>query len=193
MAGHVGRPREFDEEEVMTKIMNQFWKHGYEGTALSDIISVTGLQKGSLYKAFGSKHNMYVLALALYEQNVVNTAETLLKGGGTSYDRIKTFLSYPIEAAFSDNDRRGCFLCNASSDYTGTDTETLERVRRGFEKLTRGLRAALTDLHPKGAPDDISAKARMLLAIYSGLRVMARTAKDRKPLEQARDAALADL
>ena len=190
MAGQVGRPREFDEEEVMTKIMNRFWKYGYEGTTLSDIISVTGLQKGSLYKAFGSKQNMYNLALGLYDRTVVKGAEALLTGNRPPLERIDAFLSFPIDAAFVNNDRRGCFLCNASSGYSGASPETLEQIQRGYKKLSRGLTAALEELRPLQSRENNAARTQMLLAVYSGLRVMARTAKTKQELEQARDSAI---
>ena len=67
-----GRPREFDEADVLAKIMSLFWERGYEGTGLSDIMNATGLQKGSLYKAFGSKQDMYVRALTHYERLIVD-------------------------------------------------------------------------------------------------------------------------
>ncbi len=58
----VGRPRGFDETKVLKKVMELFWSRGYEGTGLADIISSTGLAKGSLYKTFGNKQNMYIQA-----------------------------------------------------------------------------------------------------------------------------------
>lgn len=193
MPGSVGRPREFDETDVLTQIMKQFWTYGYEGTALSDIIGATGLQKGSLYKAFGSKLKMYNLALSLYEQTAVKQAEELLKSPAPAFDRLKAFLSFPIDAAFINNDRRGCFLCNASSDYSGADPETLEQIQRGYKKLSKALSAAVADL--KADTDEKTAEntAQMLLAIYSGLRIMARTTPSPAPLEKARDAALQSL
>ena len=44
----MGRPREFDEEVALTEIMNVFWAKGFEGTTLNDLVSATGMKKGSL-------------------------------------------------------------------------------------------------------------------------------------------------
>ncbi len=61
----MGRPREFDVDEALTKIMAVFWAKGFEGSSLSDLVAATGLKKGSLYAAFGDKRAMYLKALAL--------------------------------------------------------------------------------------------------------------------------------
>lgn len=50
--------REFDPDEMLSKIMQLFREHGYEATALSDIIPVTGMGRASLYSAFGNKQEM---------------------------------------------------------------------------------------------------------------------------------------
>ena len=57
-----GRPREFDETQVLRQIMKLFWRGGYEGVSLSDIMTETGLKKGSLYAAYGDKRVLVWLA-----------------------------------------------------------------------------------------------------------------------------------
>ena len=57
----VGRPREFDEEIALTEIMNVFWAKGFEGTTLNDLVSATGMKKGSLYAAFGDKRVVSIM------------------------------------------------------------------------------------------------------------------------------------
>ncbi|WP_456677935.1 TetR/AcrR family transcriptional regulator [Bradyrhizobium sp. RDM12] len=55
----MSRPREFDETEVMDKALELFWRQGYEGTSLNDLLDATGLTKSSLYAAFGSKEDLF--------------------------------------------------------------------------------------------------------------------------------------
>ena len=188
MSGQLGRPREFDEDEVLTDIMSTFWKNGYEGTGLAQIIEATGLQKGSLYKAFTNKQDMYVKALAHYEKNVVDRAiKSLVSGSVAPYERVKAFLSAPIEASFNKNDRRGCFLCNASADYAVHDDETRALVARGYGKLERALMTPIAQLHPDWPNDKCKKTAQLCLSVYAGLRIMSRAAAERDRLEGARD------
>lgn len=193
MKASVGRPREFDEDEVIEKIMNLFWEHGYEGTGLSDIMKVTGLQKGSLYKAWRSKHGMYIRALTHYDRMAVDGAVRLLTSERPAMDRLSDFLSIPINAAWNDQDWRGCFLCNASADHAALDEETRNLVQRGYGKMGRALGKAITALHPDWPEDKVTQTAQHFLAVYSGLRVMARSAVPRDTLENAKASALSAL
>jgi len=191
VSGQLGRPREFDEDQVLMDIMSVFWKHGYEGTGVTQIVKATGLKKGSLYKAFKSKRNMYLKALAYYEKNVVGDAVKLLTSNNTPpLNRIKSFLSLPIEDSWGKNDWRGCFLCNAAADYAAHDNETKALVARGYGKLEHALMAAITDMHPDWSKDELEKTVQLCLTVYTGLRIKSRAAIERKHLEYARDACL---
>jgi AcrR family transcriptional regulator len=187
----VGRPRGFDESKVLGQIMDLFWMQGFHGTSLAAIEQTTGLKKQSLYAAFGDKHSMYLKALANYEHIVIDAAGTALRGSGPPLKRISDFLSAPINAAFDKGDTRGCFLCNASADRAALDPETEQLVERGFMKLEAALARALADETPHERQADHSEQARLFLAVYSGLRVMAQSGMARNHLESARDLALA--
>ena len=67
----MGRPREFDEDEALAKIMDVFWEKGFEGTSMSDLETATGLRKGSLYAAFGDKRAMYRKSVELYGRTAI--------------------------------------------------------------------------------------------------------------------------
>ncbi len=192
MSDNVGRPREFDEDQVLSAIMTLFWKQGYEATGLSDIMQATGLQKGSLYKAYGSKRHMYVCSLEHYEKQVVDGAvESLTSSDVNPRDQLYGFLSAPIDAVWNQRDRRGCFLCNASADDAAMDDETQRLILRGYAKLEKALTVPIKALHPGWPKSRVTQSAQLLLSLYSGLRVMARASVDRNRLEGARDAAMA--
>jgi TetR/AcrR family transcriptional regulator, transcriptional repressor for nem operon len=59
----VARPRNFDEAEVIAQAADVFARLGYNAASIDDLIGATGLQRGSLYKAFGSKRNLFEKAL----------------------------------------------------------------------------------------------------------------------------------
>lgn len=189
----VGRPRKFDETEILQKVMTLFWSHGYEGTGLADIIQTTGLAKGSLYKAFGNKKSLYMQALALYEKQHIDTASQALKDNRDPMVRIKEFLSYPLKASSIAGENSGCFLCNASADRADLDQEVRMLVQRGFNKLSQALQTAISELAPKVESAQVSKQAEALLAIYSGIRIMSRSGVDKKRMEAARDGGLLSL
>lgn len=190
-----GRPREFDELETLSQIMKLFWKKGYEGTGLSEVLKITGLGKASLYSAFGNKQSMYLKALAHYESVVVDAAvHALTNREHKVEDRISAFLNSPIAAVQANNDRRGCFLCNASADRASLDVETAELVQRGYAKLHEALLKALSEESPSDNDQKTAqARASLVLSVYSGLRVMARSGVSIEMLADARDACLETL
>jgi TetR/AcrR family transcriptional repressor of nem operon len=59
----MGRNRTFDEAEVIAKCASAFRLTGYEGTSIDDLVRASGLHRGSIYKAFGSKRGLFVQAL----------------------------------------------------------------------------------------------------------------------------------
>lgn len=186
-----GRPREFDPDETLSKIMQLFWENGYEGTGLRDIISATGLGKASLYKAFGNKQSMYLKALSHYEGLIVDAAISTLRATDIApIQRIQMFLSSPISAVVAHNDRRGCFLCNAAADRAALDGDAGKMVQRGYEKMRRAIQAALTEAQPDIAPPLCAARAELILTVYSGLRIMARSGIAPDILTLAKDQAI---
>lgn len=183
-----GRPREFDEDETLSKIMQLFWENGYEATGLSDIIKATGLGKASLYRAFGNKQSMYVTALKNYERLVVDGAVLVLCSKELApLERIDAFLSSPIVAVRDNKDRRGCFLCNAAADRASLDEETGTLVRRGYEKMRVAIAHSLGEAFPNLPPQSIKIRAEVALTIYSGLRIMSRTGIGPEVLEASKD------
>ncbi|WP_425038092.1 TetR/AcrR family transcriptional regulator [Primorskyibacter sp. S187A] len=189
-----GRPREFDPDETLSKIMQLFWENGYEATGLSEIMSATGLGKASLYKAFGNKQSMYLKALTHYEGVMVDAAVALLRSKDLApLDRIDAFLSSPIAAVRDHHDRRGCFLCNAAADRASLDDETRALVQKGYDKMRKSLIASLSDALPQMSRQAIAVRAESVLTLYSGLRVMSRAGQTAERMLATKDQVIKDL
>jgi len=185
----MGRPREFDEDEALAKILDVFWAKGFEGTSMSDLETATGLRKGSLYAAFGDKRAMYRKALALYGRTSIDADVRVLTGIDTPERRIGKFLQSAIDAVAVGNDRRGCFLCNASVDQATLDQETQRLVNGNLERLARVLEEALAELSEIDN-NRRRAGAQHLLSVYFGLHVLAKAGQPVRMLKAAREAAL---
>ena len=63
-----GRPREFDHDVVLDKVMETFWAHGYDATSVSLLESKTGLAAPSLYAAFGNKQQLFQKSVEHYRE-----------------------------------------------------------------------------------------------------------------------------
>src|SRR5271168_2864111 len=63
-----GRPRGFDPEQALGRALRVFWKQGYEGASLTELTKAMGINRPSLYAAFGNKHDLFRQALDRYAQ-----------------------------------------------------------------------------------------------------------------------------
>ena len=73
----MARPRAFDEQVVLSQARTLFANQGYHGTSIDDLVKATGLLRGSLYKAFGSKRNIFELLLVEVSENFEKSPENL--------------------------------------------------------------------------------------------------------------------
>jgi AcrR family transcriptional regulator len=73
----VARPRAFDENEVLLRSKELFAAQGYNGTSIDDLVKATGLLRGSLYKAFGSKRNLFEKLFSQLVEKFDPTSENL--------------------------------------------------------------------------------------------------------------------
>jgi TetR/AcrR family transcriptional repressor of nem operon len=73
----MARPRAFDESVVRLQARSLFASQGYNGTSIDDLVNATGLLRGSLYKAFGSKRNLFALILTDLSAEFEPTGENL--------------------------------------------------------------------------------------------------------------------
>ncbi|MEF1229059.1 TetR/AcrR family transcriptional regulator, partial [Vibrio fortis] len=67
VVGTAGRPRSFDQEKALEEALKVFWEQGFEGTSLSDLTKAMGINKPSMYSAFGNKEQLFLKAVEMYK------------------------------------------------------------------------------------------------------------------------------
>ncbi|WP_019960938.1 TetR/AcrR family transcriptional regulator [Woodsholea maritima] len=168
----MARPLTFDRDAALDAIKQTFWARGYEATSMQDIEGATGLKKQSLYRLYGDKQGMYRAALMHYESHEVAAAEAFLRqGAGTGAGRITQVFTSVVDTALTTQDRRGCFLCNASVDVALLDQDSRTQVRMMMERVRQAFLGALI-ADQGGASEALEGAADGLLALYNGLRVL---------------------
>src|SRR5262249_55879194 len=73
-----GRPRQYDPERALADAAESFWKTGYAGTSLDELAAATGMNRPSLYAAFGDKRDLYLKTLERYREQSRTLAMQLL-------------------------------------------------------------------------------------------------------------------
>ena len=138
----VGRPREFEEDRVLDAVMNTFWNQGYEGTSLKDLCTVTGLHKGSLYQAFGDKHQLFLKALGYYMDQSFKDVAASAYLHDSPLANLRSLLE-AITTKCIEGD--GCMVVNSLVEMAPHDEEVKQMIDKSYAMKQRFL----TDLIDK--------------------------------------------
>lgn len=174
----MARPRGFDDDEVVERAMEAFWTHGYAGTSPGRLAEATGIGKGSLYNAFGSKRDLFDRSLRRYDQLGGEAAERYLDGPATTRECVGAFLHFLVDMDVQQPVRRGCLAVNTAVELAGHDAEILAVIRRMQDHSVAELAARIDRGRRDGDVDrgtDPRALAEFLMNTIVGLRVMAKT------------------
>ncbi|MEP1214804.1 MAG: TetR/AcrR family transcriptional regulator [Marinobacter sp.] len=109
-----GRPRAFDPDFALRSAMNLFWERGYEGATLTELAAVMGINKPSLYAAFGSKESLFRQAVSLYDVTEGRRVEQALYVEPGVRNAIARFLELNLEAYTNPDKPRGCMVVLAA-------------------------------------------------------------------------------
>ncbi|MEI5097784.1 TetR/AcrR family transcriptional regulator [Streptomyces sp. PmtG] len=192
----MARPRQFDEDRVITAAMETFWRHGYEGTSTRDLCDSTGLGPSSLYNTFGGKRELYLRALDRYYETVTAAQIERLQGPGTARERLRAMMLTSLDSDLDADDGRGCFAINAAIELAALDPDVKRVVRRNFARVEDEVCAVIASGQGAGEiPEDRDARAlaRLIQSAYYGMRVLGRVQDDRKVLLATVDHTLAGL
>jgi AcrR family transcriptional regulator len=175
----MARPRSFDPDEALDLARDVFWRKGFQGTSLDDITAATGLAKPSLYAAFGDKNALFLKVLDRYHERIVANAERILNEGPSARDAIERWLTGFVPFCSGVRGSRGCLSINTAADGASDQKEVRKSVARFNRKLEELLKNRLrADRAQFSDGFDPDSAAHTIMAIYSGLMVMAKDAPD---------------
>ena len=143
-----GRPRAFDVDEALNHALQVFWKKGYEGTSLTDLTEAIGINRPSLYAAFGNKEDLFRKALDRYADGPAAYVRAAL-GEPTARAVVERLLVGVITLLTDPRTPQGCLLvqgalsCGASADPIRQEL-TSRRVA-GEAAIRRRFKRALSE------------------------------------------------
>lgn len=181
------RPREFDQDEILRIAFEQFWRKGVRGTSLSDIARDAGIQRGSLYNAFGSKEALFLCAYERYSGDYLDSVRKVL-GSGALRKRLTAFFDMTITNFRSGAPPRGCPTTRGLMELASEqDGELDDRARQAFADLITRITDLLEDALSQGAErgefdGDPEAAALHIMTVTRGLAVLERAFGDETQL-----------
>ncbi|MBN9206924.1 TetR/AcrR family transcriptional regulator [Methylibium petroleiphilum] len=193
----MARPREFDEAEAVRRAGRTFWTHGYQATSIRDLEAATGLVAGSLYKAFGSKRELFLLCLEQYMKEESYLA-LLLKLFDTPFEEaLRRIFDLIIDSA-SDRSQRpaGCLATNLVAELLNVDPELGDAAAAGLAEMHKALKFRLKWAVESGdipAGRDVGVLASYLMVVIQGMLLLSTSTKDVEAMRAARDMAIKSL
>jgi AcrR family transcriptional regulator len=171
----IGRPRGFNADAALDQALTLFWTKGYEGTSLMDLVDAIGINKPSLYAAFGSKEELFLKALGRFQElldEVATPALTL----PSARCAIEAFLRALATFQSTPGSPQGCLLVQgalAGSEDSTRITQILSEAREcGVGMIHKCLERARKQREIP-ASTDIKALARFFGTISQGISVQA--------------------
>ncbi|MFD0319302.1 TetR/AcrR family transcriptional regulator [Streptomyces flavalbus] len=172
-----GRPRGFDRDAALAQATLLFWRHGYEGTSISDLTAAMGISPPSLYAAFGDKRTLFTEVVDRYGATFGAFMNKALDEADDARTGFATMLR---QAAVSYTDPRhpaGCLVISAATNYSA-QTADIERSLRGRRVANvRSFQRRLEEARDRGAlPGDTDTRALAVFfaAVIQGMSQQAR-------------------
>ncbi len=179
------RPRIFNEEEVLQKAMELFWKRGYHATSIQDIVSYLGVNRASLYNTYGSKEGLFKQAFRHYQQTNRNWITNFLYNEPNVREGLYKLFEYSVDQSLSDKDKKGCFVVNATTELIpdfGFMHPILVENKREFVQIIFDYLQKGIEKGQLAKDQDIASVANLVFTLYNGLQVVVKVADNRDSL-----------
>jgi AcrR family transcriptional regulator len=181
-----GRPRSFDTGKALDRALNVFWRKGYEGASLSDLTKAMGINRPSLYAAFGDKEKLFRKVLDRYAEGPASFSEAALQES-TSRAVVERLLYGTADLLTSPQNPHGClWVQGALACGNGADSVRKELISRrvaGEAELRQRLNRAKIDgdLPPEANSANL---ARYIVTVIQGMSIQAASGASRGELHR---------
>lgn len=179
--------RQFDETDVLEKALALFWQQGYAKTTMQELAEATGVQRGSLYNAYGDKEAIFLRTFGLYKARYVHQMRGALDRPGLRA-ALSSFFGFAIKSMTTGQPTRGCL-----STKTAVGTEQLdETMRSAIQDMLDEIEAVLNErLSRTDAQERLTLEprqaARMIVTMTRGLVVIERIYQDQRRMRTTAD------
>lgn len=129
--------RKFDEQQALEKLVEIFWRKGFEDTSLDDLVEATGIKRQSLYNSFGNKQEMFLKAYECYLSAIDSKIAVLADAEQVSpLKKVSNIMEAFLASIKDENIPNGCFVANTvmvCSEHL--HDELKEKLQEHYESL----------------------------------------------------------
>ena len=167
----MARPKEFEPEDALNKAMQLFWQKGYRETSLDDLVQVTGVSRYGFYSSFGDKHQLFLKAMELYADTVIDRLLGPMERAEAALAEIRSYFDDLILHLAVSEGPVGCLIGNCALEDAHGDAAVAANVSRHFTRMRGAFLNALQHAARRGelaADSDAEALAEYLVGVVLG-------------------------
>jgi TetR/AcrR family transcriptional regulator, copper-responsive repressor len=180
-----GRPLKFDRDQVLDRAVDTFWANGYTATSLEDLTTNMGINRPSLYAAFGNKHDLFMKTIDRYAETIGRQPLDAFLDEPDIRRAVEAYFHTTIRCVTSRNRPRGCLIMNVAGERAANDPEVRKSMSDAYDTrvatISKRLETACNDGQLPGEADPESL-ARMITSVMHSLAARARAGGSRKEL-----------
>jgi AcrR family transcriptional regulator len=182
-----GRPRAYDPDLALTRMRATFWDQGYAGASLDDLSAAAGMNRPSLYSAFGDKRTVFQTVMDRYRADGRAAMTAAFLDPGTLRQSLERIYAAALNIYLSgEGSARGCFLIGVGLTQAVSDPAVRDTVAAGLRELDRGFDRRMLRAQADGdlaADADPLALAKVATGMLNALAVRSRAGEPRETLE----------
>jgi AcrR family transcriptional regulator len=185
-----GRPRAYDPGAALARIADTFWRSGYAGTSLDEIAAATGMNRPSLYAAFGDKRTLYLGALAGYWELSLRAMREALAENVELEKALMSVYDGALSIYFSGDGRpRGCFVIGTAVTEAVEDSEIRNSLAAGLQAFDAAFEMRFRAAREKGELKHDADPATLAVLATATLHTIAIRARAGAPRAELRELA----
>lgn len=187
-----GRPRAFDDAVVLARATDTFLKFGYSGTSLDALTTAMGLNKPSLYAAFGDKRRLFVRVVEELAARRGRRFRVAFERGDTLQASLREMFLEAVDIYLDPATPPGCLMVSGSTTEAVVDEGLADLTRAFFALSDRVLATWIAERAPERDSNGATVLSRLVNGVIHDIALRARVGESRARLrEYARGAATA--
>ncbi|MGA0393790.1 MAG: TetR/AcrR family transcriptional regulator [Rhodospirillales bacterium] len=182
----MGRPREFDKTEALSKATEVFWLKGYEASSLKDLIDAMGISKSSFYETYGCKQDLFLSSIDHYANTALKDMVLMLESDMPGREAIAQVFLHTANRFITHATPMGCLLSNSAAELAPDCEPAKNKVVGYFQRAEEAFTKAVERGQQEGTiTTDQEAKAlgRFLVSSMNGLQVVGKANQDEQTLK----------
>ena len=190
-----GRPRAYEPEVALGQALDLFRKDGFAATSLDELSAATGMNRPSLYAAFGDKRELYIKSYERYRTDARAAMVEIFRGELPIRERLKRIYAAALDIYLPEaSEPQGCFTVMTAASEAVADPEIRAMVLDGFTELDRAFASSFRRAKEKGElppSADPAVLAQLASATIHTIAIRSRARVPRKELEAIAKGAIA--